>query len=71
MTIELSPEQQRVVDLAIQSGAYRSSNEVIAVALSMVAEDIEDGAISEARAREPRTTLADVEAELRAVGKLK
>jgi len=71
MTIELSPEQQRMIDLAIQSGAYRDSDEVVAIALSMLAEDIEDGAVSEARANEPRTTLAEVEAELRALGKLK
>jgi Arc/MetJ-type ribon-helix-helix transcriptional regulator len=43
MTIELSAEQQRVIDLAIQSGAYHSSDEVIA---TMLAEDIEDGAVS-------------------------
>lgn len=71
MTIELNPEQQRVIDLAIKSGAYRSSNEVIATALSMLAEDIEDGTVSEARAHEPRSTLSEVEAELRALGKLK
>jgi Arc/MetJ-type ribon-helix-helix transcriptional regulator len=71
MTIELSPEQQRVVDLAIQSGAYRDSDEVVATALSMLAEDIEDGAVSQVRQNEPRSTLAEVEAELRALGKLK
>lgn len=71
MTIELNPEQQRVIDLAIESGAYRDSDEVIARALSMIAEDIEDGAVSEARANEPRFTLAEVEAELRELGKLK
>jgi Arc/MetJ-type ribon-helix-helix transcriptional regulator len=71
MTIELSAEQQRVVDLAIKSGAYSSSDEVIATALSMLAEDIEDGAVSEARAHEPRSTLAEVELELRTLGKLK
>jgi Arc/MetJ-type ribon-helix-helix transcriptional regulator len=70
MEIELAPEQQRVIDLAIQSGAFHNSNEVIATALSMLAEDIEDGAISEARSEEPRSTLAEVEAELRALGKL-
>ena len=49
MVIDLKPEQQRVIDLAIQSGAYHDSDEVIATALSMLAEDIEDGAVSEAR----------------------
>ncbi|MGD0015234.1 MAG: hypothetical protein ABSD56_12565 [Bryobacteraceae bacterium] len=57
MTIELKPEQQHVIDLAIQSGAYHDSDEVIATALSMLAEDIEDGAVSEARSHEPRSTL--------------
>lgn len=70
MVIDLEPEQQRVVELAIQSGAFHSSNEVIATALSMLAEEIEDGVVSEARSHEPRFTLAEVEAELRALGKL-
>ena len=71
MTIELKPEQERMIDLAIQSGAYHNSDEVIAAALSMLGEDIEDGAVSEARSHEPRSTLAEVEAELRELGKVK
>jgi Arc/MetJ-type ribon-helix-helix transcriptional regulator len=70
MVIDLKPEHQRMIDLAIQSGAFHNSNEVIVTALAMLAEDIEDGAVSEARSREPRFTLAEVEAELRALGKL-
>lgn len=70
MVIDLRPEQQRMIDLAIQSGAYRNPNEVIDTALSMLAEDIEDGSVSEARSNEPRFTLAEVETELRALGKL-
>jgi Arc/MetJ-type ribon-helix-helix transcriptional regulator len=70
MTIELKPERQRMIDSAIRSGAYRNSDEVIATALEMLAEDIEDGAVSEARSQEPRSTLDEVEAELRALGKL-
>ena len=69
MVIDLQPEHQRVIDLAIQSGSYRNPNEVIATALSMLAEDIEDGTVSEARNHEERFTLAEVEAELRALGK--
>jgi hypothetical protein len=38
--------------------------------LTLLAEDIEDGAVSSARSREPRFTLAEVEAELRSLGKL-
>jgi Arc/MetJ-type ribon-helix-helix transcriptional regulator len=53
MTIKLNLEQQRMIELAIQSGGYHSSDEVIATALSILAEDIEDGAVSEARANEP------------------
>ena len=71
MTIELKPEQERMIDLAIRSGAYHTSDEVIATALEMLAEDIEDGAVSEARSHEPRSMLDEVEAELRALGKLK
>ena len=70
MTIELKPESQRVIDLAIRSGAYHNPDEVIETALSMLAEDLEDGAVSESRRHEPRSTLAEVEAELRALGKL-
>jgi len=71
MTIELKSEHQRMIDLAIRSGAYHNTDEVIATALSMLAEDIEDGAVSESRSHEPRSTLAEVEAELRALGKVK
>lgn len=68
MVIDLEPEQQRLIDLAIQSGAFRDSKEVIATALAMLAEDVEDGAVSEARRHEPRSTLPEVEAELHALG---
>jgi Arc/MetJ-type ribon-helix-helix transcriptional regulator len=71
MTIELTKEQQRMVDLAVASGAYRSSDEVVGAALAMLYEDIEDGVVSDARAGEPRFTLDEVEAELRALGKIK
>lgn len=70
MTYDLKPEQQRVVDLAIQTGAFHSADEVIATALALLVEDIEDGSISEARGKEPRSTLAEVEKELRELGKL-
>lgn len=43
MTIELKPEHQRVIDRAIQSGAYCDPGEVIGAALEMLAEDIRDG----------------------------
>ena len=71
MTIELTTDQERMVDLAVASGAYRSSDEVIEAALAMLYEDIEDGVVSDARAGEPRFSLDEVEAELRALGKIK
>jgi Arc/MetJ-type ribon-helix-helix transcriptional regulator len=71
MTIELNPEQQRVIDVAIRSGVFHNPDEVINAALAMLTEDIEDGVISEARMHEPRSTLAEVEAGLDALGKLK
>jgi len=40
MGIDPTPEQQRVVDLAIQSGAFQDSDEVIAAALSLLAEEL-------------------------------
>ncbi len=70
MVIDIQPEQERVIDLAIRSGAFSNSQEVLAAALSMLREEIEDGAISDARSHEPRFTLAEVEAELRSLGKL-
>jgi Arc/MetJ-type ribon-helix-helix transcriptional regulator len=71
MTIELTKEQERMVDLAVASGAYRSYDEVVGAALAMLYEDIEDGVVSDAREEEPRFTLDEVEAELRALGKIK
>jgi Arc/MetJ-type ribon-helix-helix transcriptional regulator len=71
MTIELTDEQKRMVDLAVASGAYHSSDEVIGTALTMLYEDIEDGTISDARAGERRFSLDEVEAELRTLGKIR
>ena len=62
MAFELRPEHQRMIDLAIRSGAYRN--------YAMLVEDVEDGAISKARSAERRYTLAEVEEELRALGKV-
>jgi Arc/MetJ-type ribon-helix-helix transcriptional regulator len=44
MTIELKPEQQRVIDLAVQSGAYQNPGEVLDQALEIIREqlDLED-----------------------------
>ena len=40
MTIDLKPEQQRVIDLAIQSGAYRNSGEVLDQAFAIILEQL-------------------------------
>lgn len=71
MTIQLTDEQKRMIDVAIASGAYRNPGEVIETALAMLYEDIEDGIVSEARAGEARFSLDEVEAELRSLGKIK
>lgn len=42
MTIELKPEHQRVIDRAIQSGAYHDPDEVIGAALERFAEVIQE-----------------------------
>jgi Arc/MetJ-type ribon-helix-helix transcriptional regulator len=44
MTIDLKPEQQRVIDLAVRSGAYRSPGEVLDRAFEIIREqlDLED-----------------------------
>ena len=44
MTIDLKPEQQRVIDLAVRSGAYQNAGEVLDQALEIIREqlDLED-----------------------------
>jgi Arc/MetJ-type ribon-helix-helix transcriptional regulator len=44
MTIDLKPEQQRVIDLAVRSGAYQNANEVLDRAFEIIREqlDLED-----------------------------
>ncbi len=71
MTIELTKEQQQMIDFAVASGAYRNSDDVINAALAMLYEDVEDATVSDSRAGEPRFSLDEVEAELRALGKIK
>ncbi len=36
MTIQLKPEQERMIDLAIKSGVYRDSDEVLDQALEII-----------------------------------
>jgi Arc/MetJ-type ribon-helix-helix transcriptional regulator len=44
MTIDLNPEQQRVIDLAVRSGAYQNPSEVLDRAFEIIREqlDLED-----------------------------
>jgi Arc/MetJ-type ribon-helix-helix transcriptional regulator len=44
MTIELKPEQQRVIDLAVRSGTYQNPGEVLDQAFEIIREqlDLED-----------------------------
>jgi Arc/MetJ-type ribon-helix-helix transcriptional regulator len=41
MTIDLKPEQQRVIDLAVQSGAYQNPGEVFDQALEIIREQLD------------------------------
>jgi len=41
MTIELKPEQQRVIDLAVQSGAYHDPGEVLEQALEIIRKQLD------------------------------
>ena len=41
MTIDLKPEQQRVIDLAVQSGAYQSAGEVLDQAFEIIREQLD------------------------------
>ncbi len=52
MTIELKPEQQRVIDLAVRSGAYQSPGDVLDQAFEIIREqlDLEDWMLEEREA---------------------
>jgi Arc/MetJ-type ribon-helix-helix transcriptional regulator len=52
MTINLRPDQQRVIDLAVQSGAYQNPGEVLDQALEIIREqlDLEDWMVEQREA---------------------
>jgi len=54
MTIELKPEHQRMIDLAIQSGAYQNSDEMLDQAFEIIREQLR----LEDWMKEQRETLA-------------
>ncbi len=41
MTIDLKPEQQRVIDLAVVSGAYQNPDEVLDQAFEIIREQLQ------------------------------
>ena len=41
MAIDLKPEQQRVIDLAVQSGAYQNPGEVLDQAFAIIREQLQ------------------------------
>jgi hypothetical protein len=43
MVIDLKPEQQRVIDLAVRSGAYQNPDEVVDQAFEIIREQLELG----------------------------
>ena len=43
MVIELKPEQQRLIDLAVQSGAYQDPAEVVSQAFEIIREQLDLG----------------------------
>lgn len=52
MTIDLKPEQQRVIDLAVRSGAYQNPGEVLDQAIAIIREqfDLEDWMVGQREA---------------------
>jgi hypothetical protein len=43
MSIDLKPEKQRVIDLAVRSGAYRNPGEVLDQAFEIIREQLDFG----------------------------
>ena len=79
MTIDLNPEQQHVIDLAVQSGAYMNPGEVLDQAFEIIREqlELEDWMIQQREtaaaqiatgfAQAERGELTDGEAEIEAL----
>jgi len=65
MTIDLKPEQQRVIDLAVRSGAYRNSGEVLDQAFAIIREqiDLDDRMLAEREAVAPHIQTGFDQAE--------
>jgi antitoxin ParD1/3/4 len=65
VTINLKPEQQRVIDLAVRSGAYRDPSEVLDQALAIIREqlDLEDWMVEQREAVASYIELGFAQAE--------
>jgi Arc/MetJ-type ribon-helix-helix transcriptional regulator len=65
MTIDLKPEQQRVIDLAVRSGAYRNPGEVLDQAFEIIQEqlDLEDWMLEQREAVTAHIEKGFVQAE--------
>jgi Arc/MetJ-type ribon-helix-helix transcriptional regulator len=65
MTIELTPEHQRMIERVMHSGAYPDAQHVISAALEALAEDLDDGTVTKTREHEPRVSLEEAQAKRR------
>jgi len=65
MSIDLKPEQQRVIDLAVRSGVYRDAGEVLDRAFEIIGEqlDLEDWMSDHREAIASRVALGFAQAE--------
>jgi hypothetical protein len=65
MTIDLKPEQQCVIDLAVRSGAYRNSGEVLDQAFAIIRErlDLDDWMLTEREAVAPHIATGFAQAQ--------
>jgi Arc/MetJ-type ribon-helix-helix transcriptional regulator len=63
MTIELTPEHERIIEHVIHSGAYHDAEDVISAALEALAEDLNNVGVTKAR---EHGSPESVEAERRA-----
>jgi Arc/MetJ-type ribon-helix-helix transcriptional regulator len=65
MTIDLKPEQQRVIDLAVGSGAYQNTGEVLDHAFQIIREqlDLQDGMFEQREAISARIEKGFAQAE--------
>ena len=65
MAIDLKPEQQRVIDLAVQSGAYQNPGDVLDQAFEIIREqlDLEDWMLEQREAITVRIANGFAQAE--------